>query len=67
MTFHVAKILCALGTISLSRLLTSGGAEVRASFLQDTKAISQTIEFLINCGCTRQGTTAVAVSRDVGA
>ncbi len=41
------------------------GAEVRASFLQDTNAISQTIEFLINRGCTRQGTTAVAVSREV--
>src|SRR5439155_2386603 len=24
---------------------------------QDTNAVSQTIEFLINCGCTRQGTT----------
>src|SRR5437867_2769660 len=56
MCFHAAKILCALGTVSLCPLVSLSGAEVRASFLQDTNSMSQTVEFLISSGCTKQGT-----------
>jgi hypothetical protein len=53
MYFYAARIFAIL---SLCPLLAFG-AEVRASFLQDTNSLRQTIEFLIKSGCTKQGTT----------
>ena len=57
MRFHAARILCALGAVSLCPLHSLSGAEVRVSFLQETNSLSQTVKFLIDSGCTKQGTT----------
>ena len=56
-----ALLRCALGTVLLLSLHSSGGAEVHASFLQDSNSLLDTLRFLGKNGCTPQG---IAVFQD---